>query len=129
LRAGAYPAANCASRLGMKVAAGRVAVTKDGGVEGVTSTRAVVYPTGSEATPLAAVPVDEQLIVSSSGVLSLPEILSGWSWSETGYVGLELGSVWLRLGSELAVVDPRIASSPGASAIGTLNASPIWRWR
>ena len=109
---------------GRLLAADRVAVTKaDGSIEEVTASRAVIIATGSEATPLSAVPVDEQRIVSSSGVLSLPEIPDRLVVIGGGYVGLELGSVWQRLGSEVVVVEymDRIAAGLDAEMATALQ--------
>lgn len=109
---------------GRVVAADRVEVTKvDGTLETVSASRAVVIATGSEAMPLPSVPVDEQRIVSSTGALSLPEIPERLVVIGGGYVGLELGSVWRRLGSEVVVVEfmDRIAAGLDAEMAGALQ--------
>lgn len=91
---------------GRLLAPDRVAVTQaDGTAKEITASRAVIIATGSEATPLPSVPVDERRIVSSAGALSLPEIPKRLVVGGGGYVGLELGSVWRRLGSEVVVVE------------------------
>lgn len=109
---------------GRLIAADRVALTKaDGTVEEVTASRAVIIATGSEATPLPSVPVDERRIVSSAGALSLPEIPKRLVVAGGGYVGLELGSVWLRLGAEVVVVEfmDRIAAGLDAEMAAALQ--------
>lgn len=109
---------------GRLLAADRVAVTKaDGAVEEISASRAVIIATGSEPTPLPSVPVDERRIVSSAGALSLPEIPKRLVVIGGGYVGLELGSVWRRLGSEVIVVEfmDRIAAGLDAEMAEALQ--------
>ena len=65
----------------------------------------IVIATGSESTPLPGVPVDERRIVSSTGGLELTEIPRHLMVIGGGYIGLELGSVWRRLGAEVTVVE------------------------
>ena len=65
----------------------------------------IVIATGSESTPLPGVPVDERRIVSSTGGLELAEIPRHLVVIGGGYIGLELGSVWRRLGAEVTVVE------------------------
>ena len=65
----------------------------------------IVIATGSESTPLPGVPVDERRIVSSTGGLELTEIPRHLVVIGGGYIGLELGSVWRRLGAEVTVVE------------------------
>lgn len=109
---------------GQLVAKDRVSVTKaDGVVEDVTASRAVIIATGSEATPLPNVPIDERRIVSSTGALTLTEVPRRLVVVGGGYVGLELGSVWLRLGSEVVVVEymDRIAAGLDAEMATALQ--------
>jgi dihydrolipoamide dehydrogenase len=81
-------------------AAGRVAV--DGRLlEG----RHVLIATGSEPTPLPALPFDGERIVSSTEALALPRVPERLLVIGAGAVGLELGSVWRRLGAEVTVVE------------------------
>ena len=81
-------------------APGRVAV---GGTE--YQAKHIVIATGSESTPLPGVTVDEHRIVSSTGGLELTEIPRHLVVIGGGYIGLELGSVWRRLGAEVTVVE------------------------
>ena len=84
--------------------AGRVSVkTKDGSRE--LSTKHIVIATGSDVAPLAGVAIDEKQIVSSTGALSLPSAPKRLLVVGAGVIGLELGSVWRRLGSEVLVVE------------------------
>jgi dihydrolipoamide dehydrogenase len=98
-------------------------ISADGGTTTVTASRAVVIATGSEAARLPSVPVDERRIVSSTGALSLPEIPKRLVVIGGGYVGLELGSVWRRLGSEVIVVEymDRIAAGLDAEMATALQ--------
>ena len=65
----------------------------------------ILIATGSDSTPLPGVEIDEQRIVSSTGALSLPEVPKRMVVIGGGYIGLEMGSVWRRLGSEVTVVE------------------------
>jgi dihydrolipoamide dehydrogenase len=77
---------------------------KEGGQQQV-KTRHILIATGSESTPLPGIAIDEQRIVSSTGGLSLPSVPKHLVVIGGGYIGLELGSVWRRLGSEVTVVE------------------------
>ena len=68
-------------------------------------TRHILIATGSESTPLPGIAIDEQRIVSSTGGLSLPSVPKRLVVIGGGYIGLEMGSVWRRLGSEVTVVE------------------------
>ncbi len=65
----------------------------------------IVIATGSESIPLPGVDVDEKRIVSSTGALELDKVPGHLVVIGGGYIGLELGSVWLRLGSKVTVVE------------------------
>jgi len=65
----------------------------------------IVVATGSESTPLPGVAVDERRIVSSTGGLELDAVPGHMVVIGGGYIGLELGSVWRRLGAEVTVVE------------------------
>ena len=67
--------------------------------------KAIVIATGSEVTPLPGIDIDEQKIVSSTGALSLAEVPKRLVVIGGGVIGLELGSVWGRLGSQVTVVE------------------------
>ncbi|KAK1291764.1 hypothetical protein QJS10_CPB17g00937 [Acorus calamus] len=73
----------------------------------------IIIATGSDVKSLPGVAIDEKKIVSSTGALSLAEIPKKLVVIGAGYIGLEMGSVWLRLGSELTVVEfgPNIVPS------------------
>ena len=69
------------------------------------SAAAVVIATGSVSAPLAGVEVDEERIVSSTGALALAEVPARMAVIGAGYIGLEMGSVWSRLGAKVTVVE------------------------
>ncbi len=74
--------------------------------------RFVLLATGSEPVVVPSVPFDGEYIVSSTEALAFPEVPQRLGIVGGGYIGLELGSVWLRLGSEVTVIEmlPRIAA-------------------
>jgi dihydrolipoamide dehydrogenase len=78
--------------------------------------RHVVIATGSEATALPGVTVDEETIVTSTGALTLPKIPKSLVVIGAGVIGLELGSVYARLGTEVTVVEYLDAITPGMDA-------------
>jgi len=84
---------------------GKVRVTAGDGTASEAEAKAIVIATGSEWTPLPGVTVDEKRIVSSTGALSLPAVPRRLVVVGAGVIGLELGSVWRRLGSEVTVVE------------------------
>ncbi len=92
---------------------GKVEVrAKDGAVRSL-ETRHIVIATGSDVMPLSGVTVDEERIVSSTGALSLKSVPQRLLVVGGGYIGLELGSVWRRLGSEVLVVEFLDRITPG----------------
>jgi len=68
-------------------------------------TKTIVIATGSDHAVLPGVEIDEQRIVSSTGALALPEVPRHMVVIGGGYIGLEMGSVWHRLGAEVTVVE------------------------
>lgn len=72
----------------------------DGGTETVKA-KNIILATGSESASLPGVEVDEKRVVSSTGALSLSQIPKKMVVIGGGYIGLEMGSVWRRLGSEV----------------------------
>jgi dihydrolipoamide dehydrogenase len=76
----------------------------DGGEETLTA-KNIVIATGSEVTPLPGVEIDEKQIVSSTGGLELSSVPKKMVVIGAGVIGLELGSVWRRLGSEVTVIE------------------------
>ena len=92
---------------------GKVKVTlKDGG-ERVLEAKSIVIATGSESMPLPGVEVDEERIVSSTGALELEAVPEHLVVIGGGYIGLEMGAVWHRLGSKVTVVEFLDRITPG----------------
>ncbi len=76
----------------------------------------VIIATGSEVTPFPGIEIDEKQIVSSTGALDLQEVPKKMVVIGGGIIGLELGSVWSRLGSEVTVVEYLGAVGAGMDA-------------
>ena len=76
----------------------------------------IVIATGSDVLSLPGVEIDEERIISSTGALSLPEVPKKMIVVGGGYIGLELGSVWRRLGAEVEVVEFLDRITPGMDA-------------
>ena len=69
------------------------------------NTKNILIATGSEVTPFPGIVVDEDTIVSSTGALSLKEVPERMILIGAGVIGVELGSVWSRLGSQVTAVE------------------------
>jgi dihydrolipoamide dehydrogenase len=90
---------------GSITAPGKIKVTaRDGGTQEIEA-KAIVIATGSESMPLKGVDVDETRVVTSTGALTLAQVPARLIVVGAGVIGLELGSVWRRLGSEVTVVE------------------------
>jgi dihydrolipoamide dehydrogenase len=88
---------------GKMLGGGRVEVTGDNA--GVIEGKNIVIATGSEVTPLPGVTIDEKTVVSSTGALALERVPGKMVVIGGGVIGLELGSVWRRLGAQVTVVE------------------------
>ncbi len=97
-------------------AAGKVKVTPEAGEASEIETKAIVIATGSEVTPLPGVTIDEERIVSSTGALSLKQVPKRLAVIGGGVIGLELGSVWRRLGADVTVIEYLDRLLPGMDA-------------
>ncbi len=92
---------------------GEVAIKlNDGNAESI-HTKNILIATGSEVTPLPGIEIDEKRIVSSTGALELTEIPGKLIIIGGGIIGLEMGSVWRRLGSEVTVIEFLDRITPG----------------
>jgi len=91
--------------VGSLAGAGKVSVVKDDGSREEVEAKAIVIATGSDSAPLRGVTIDEKRIVSSTGALALTSVPQRLLVVGAGVIGLELGSVWRRLGSEVTVVE------------------------
>ena len=90
---------------GRVVAPGRVAVSSADGAVREVEAGAIVIATGSESTPLPGIAIDERRVLSSTGALALDHVPRRLAVIGGGYIGLELGSVWQRLGAEVTVIE------------------------
>ena len=90
---------------GRIAAPGKVVVKSEDGAETTHETKATVIATGSDVARLPGVEIDEKTVVSSTGALSLPNVPKKLIVVGAGVIGLELGSVWRRLGAEVTVVE------------------------
>jgi dihydrolipoamide dehydrogenase len=86
-------------------AAGKVVVTAQDGKTQELETKAIVIATGSESTNLPGVSVDEKVVVTSTGALELTAVPKELVVVGAGVIGLEIGSVWSRLGAKVTVVE------------------------
>jgi dihydrolipoamide dehydrogenase len=73
----------------------------------------IIIATGSEVTPLPGITIDEKIVVSSTGALELKEVPKQLVVIGAGVIGLELGSVYKRLGSEVTVIEYLDRITPG----------------
>jgi dihydrolipoamide dehydrogenase len=99
--------------VGRLAGAGRVEVTAADGANTVLEAKAIVIASGSRPAPLAGVEVDQRRIVDSTGALQLPEVPGSLIVIGAGIIGLELGSVWRRLGAKVTVVEFLDRITPG----------------
>lgn len=92
---------------GKILGAGKVEVTNDAGEVQVLETKNIVIATGSDVAgiPGVAVEIDEKVIVSSTGGIALEKVPGKMIVVGGGVIGLELGSVWSRLGAKVTVVE------------------------
>lgn len=89
-----------------ELGAHEVTVKPDGkGKAQKITTKNVVIATGSEVTPLSGVDIDEKIVVSSTGALDLKKVPKSMVVIGAGVIGLEMGSVWRRLGADVTVVE------------------------
>ncbi len=92
-------------------AAGQVKVGDD-----IHTAKNIVIATGSEVSPLPGVTVDEQTVVSSTGALTLGKIPKTMVVIGAGVIGLEMGSIYARLGTQVTVIEYLDAITPGMDA-------------
>ncbi len=84
---------------------GNVGVALEDGTNSVIETRNIVIATGSDVARLPGIEIDETVVVSSTGALELASVPKKMIVVGAGVIGLELGSVWRRLGAEVTVVE------------------------
>ena len=90
---------------GRIAALGKVEVTGADGTKQTLETKSIVIATGSDVARLKGIEIDEKRVVSSTGALVLDKVPEHLLVVGAGVIGLELGSVWRRLGSKVTVVE------------------------
>lgn len=83
----------------------QVTVKKNDGSTETINTKNILIATGSEVTPFPGIEIDEKTVVTSTGALSLERVPEKMIVIGAGVIGLELGSVWSRLGSQVTAVE------------------------
>jgi dihydrolipoamide dehydrogenase len=101
---------------GKITAPGKVDVTSDDGKSQSIATKNIVIATGSDVAKLPGIEIDEKKVVSSTGALELSSVPKKLLVVGAGIIGLELGSVWRRLGAEVVVVEFLDRITPGMDA-------------
>jgi len=84
---------------------GEVTVRNGDGLETVVNAKAIIIATGSAPTSLPGIKIDEKHILSSTGALELDEVPNHLAVIGAGYIGLEMASVWGRLGAKITVIE------------------------
>lgn len=92
---------------------GTVLVKGADGAESKLTAPHIIIATGSETMPLPGVEIDEEKIVTSTGALKLPAVPKTMAVIGAGYIGLEMGTVWRRLGAEVTVIEVLDRILPG----------------
>ncbi len=87
----------------------------------------IMIATGSSVTPLPGVEIDQKVIVDSTGALALPKVPKHMVVIGGGVIGLELGSVWLRLGAQVTVVEYLDQILPGMDGDVRKEAAKIFK--
>ena len=91
------------------------------------SAKTIMIATGSSVTPLPGVEIDQKVIVDSTGALALPKVPKHLVVIGGGVIGLELGSVWLRLGAQVTVVEYLDQILPGMDGEVRKEAAKIFK--
>src|SRR5262245_7508283 len=99
--------------VGRVLGAGKVEVTGDGNKTEVLETKNIVIATGSDVAKLKGIEIDEKRVISSTGALTLEKVPGKLLVVGAGIIGLELGSVWRRLGAQITVVEVVDRIPPG----------------
>jgi dihydrolipoamide dehydrogenase len=84
---------------------GKIEVQANGGKTETYGAKSIVIATGSDSTRIPGLEIDEKKIVTSTGALSLPKVPEHLVVIGAGFIGLEMGSVWRRLGAKVTVIE------------------------
>ncbi|MCB1483521.1 MAG: dihydrolipoyl dehydrogenase, partial [Hyphomicrobiaceae bacterium] len=90
---------------GKVLGAGKVEITFMNGIQQTLEAKSIVIATGSEPAQLPGIEVDETQVITSTGALELSQVPGKMIVIGAGVIGLELGSVWRRLGSDVLVIE------------------------
>ncbi len=90
---------------GKIIKAGEVEITDAKNKKSTLKTKNIVIATGSEVMPLPGIEIDEKQIVSSTGALTFSDVPKKLAVIGGGVIGLEMGTVWRRLGAEVTVIE------------------------
>jgi dihydrolipoamide dehydrogenase len=90
---------------GRIAAPGKIEVKADDGKTQTVETKNIIIATGSDIARLNGIAIDEKRVVSSTGALELPQVPQKLVVVGAGIIGMELGSVWRRLGAQVTVVE------------------------
>jgi len=109
--------------LGQIASPGLVKVTGDGGEVTEIKAKSIVIATGSVPVELPFLKYDEKKIVSNTGALTLSQVPKEMIVVGGGVIGLELGSVWMRLGAKVTVIEfaDKLAATMDQQAVGVLQ--------
>ena len=91
----------------------KISITTNDGENKTIEGKKIIISTGSEALPMPGVEFDEEKILSSTGALNIHKVPNKMLIIGAGYIGLEMGSVWSRLGSEVHVIEYLDHITPG----------------
>ena len=111
---------------GRIVAPGKVEVKGADGKTQMLESKSIVIATGSDVAKLKGIDIDEKRIVSSTGALTLPDVPKHLLVIGAGVIGLELGSVWRRLGAKVTVVEFMDGILPGMDGEVRKNAQRLF---
>ncbi|MER3404985.1 MAG: dihydrolipoyl dehydrogenase [Chloroflexota bacterium] len=105
----------------------RIEVTDAGGSRSTVTSRHICIATGSAPVPFPGVPFDEERVLSSTGALALEEVPEHLIVIGGGAIGLELGSVWLRLGAHVTILELMPTILPGMDGEIARQAEQVFR--
>jgi len=112
-RIAAAPDGNTPGTVEVSKSAPEGALTGADLTDATLKSRAILIATGSDSMPLPGVEIDEERVVTSTGALTLSKVPKHLVVVGAGYIGLEMGSVWRRLGAEVTVVEFLDRITPG----------------